>query len=104
MLSQQTRYTPPEEQYPTPPESNTRFVEHTVGTRHGPLIALSAFSVALAIVSIAMMVGMVDILLTGQVYAELGLTGALIGIGISGFVLICVNAVIDYLIFSHIKR
>jgi len=103
MLSQQTRSTPPrEEQYPTSPEGNKRFVEHTVGLRNGR-IALSALSVALVIVSMAMMVGVVGILLTGSVYAELGLTGALIGIGIAGFLLICINVVIDYLIFTHGK-
>ena len=103
MLSQQTRYTPPrEEQYPTPPEDNERFVGHTVGLSNGR-IALIALCVALVIVSMAMMVGGVDILLTSSVYAALGLTGALIGIGIAGFVLVCINVVVDYLIFSHWK-
>ena len=98
MLSQQTRYTPPrEEQYPTPPEDNERFQSRT-------LTAHIAISVALIIVSMAMMVGMVDILLTDPVYAELGLTGALIGIGIAGFVLVCINVVVDYLIFTLWKR
>lgn len=104
MLSQQTRYTSPrEEQYPTPPEDNERFVGHTVGRRN-ERIALIALIVALVIVSMAMMVGVVDILLTGTVYAALGLTGALIGIGIAGFVLVCINVVVDYLILNYGKR
>jgi hypothetical protein len=104
MLSQQTRYTPPrEEQYPTPPEDNERFVGHTVGVRN-PRIVLMALSVALVIVSMAMMVGTVNILLTDPVYAELGSTGALIGIGIAGFVLVCINVVVDYLMFTLWKR
>ena len=94
MLSQQTRYTPPhEEQYPTLPEESERFVRLRL-----------ALSVVLVIVSMAMMVGVVGILLTNPVYAELGLTGALIGIGIAGVVLVCINVVVDYLIFTHGKR
>jgi hypothetical protein len=101
MLSQETRYTPPrEEQYPTPPEDKERFVGHTVGLRNGPI----ALMVALVIVSMTMMIAVVGILLTGSVFATLGLTGALIGIGIAGFVLVCINVVIDYLIFSYAKR
>jgi hypothetical protein len=103
MLSQQTRHTPREEQYPTPPEDNERFVGHTFGVRN-PRIALMALSVALVIVSMAMMVGTVSILLTNPVYAELGMTGALIGIGIAGFVLVCINVIVDYLMFTHWKR
>lgn len=94
MLSQQTRYTPSrEEQYPMPVEDSERFVRLRL-----------ALCVALVIVSMAMMVGVVGILLTAPVYVELGLTGALIGIGIAGFVLICINVVVDYLIFTHGKR
>jgi hypothetical protein len=101
MLSQQTRSTPPrEEQYPTPPEDNERFVGHTVGLRNGPI----ALMVALVIVSMAMMIAVVGILLTGSVFATLGLTGALIGIGIAGFVLVCINVLVDYLIFTFGKR
>ena len=104
MLSQQTRSTPPrDEQYPPSPEDKKRVVEHPVGLRDGR-IKLMALSVALVIVSMAMMVGVVGILLTGSVYAESGLTGALIGISIAGFVLVCINVVIDYLIFTHGKR
>ena len=94
MLSQQTRYTPPrEEQYPTPPAESERFVRLRL-----------ALSVALVIVSMAMMVGVVGILLTIPVYAELGLPGALIGMGIAGFVLVCINLVTDYVIFTLGKR
>jgi hypothetical protein len=94
MLSQQTRYTPPrEEQYPTPHEDSERFVRLRL-----------ALSVALVIVSMAMMVGVVGILLTNPVFAELGLTGALIGMGIAGVVLLCINIVVDYLIFTHGNR
>jgi hypothetical protein len=101
MLSQQTRSTPPrEEQYPTPPEDNERYVRHTFGLRNGPI----ALSVALVIVSMAMMIAAVGILLTEPAYTELGLTGALIGIGIAGFVLVCINVLIDYLIFTYWKR
>ena len=101
MLSQQTRSTPPrEEQYPTLPEDNERFVRHTVGLRNGPI----ALVVALVIVSMAMMIAAVGILLTGSVFATVGVTGALIGIGIAGFVLVCINVVIDYLIFTYWKR
>jgi hypothetical protein len=99
MLSQQTPYAPPRgEQYP--PEDNRRFVGHTVGLRNGHI----ALSVVLAIVSMAMMIAMVGILLTGSVYVALGLTGALIGIGIAGVVLVCINVVLDYLIFTYWKR
>jgi hypothetical protein len=54
----------------------------------------------------AMIVGMVGILLTNPVLAELGLTGALIGIGIgiAGFVLVCIHVVTDYVIFTHGTR
>jgi hypothetical protein len=101
MLSQETRSTPQhEEQYPTPPEDNERIVGHTVGLRNGPI----ALMVALVIVSMAMMIAVVGILLTGSVFATLGMTGALIGIGIAGFVLVCINVVVDYLIFSYAKR
>ena len=98
MLSQQTRYTPPhEEQYPAPPEEKERFPSRM-------LTAHIAISVTLIIVSMALMVGTVDILLTGPVYAELGLTGALIGIGFASFVLVCINVLVDYLIFTLWKR
>jgi hypothetical protein len=101
MLSQETRYTPPrEEQYATPPEDNERFVGHRFGLRNGHI----GLVVVLVIVSIAMMVAMVGLLLTDPVYAELGLTGALIGIGIAGFVLVCINVVVDYLIFHFWRR
>jgi hypothetical protein len=94
MLSQQTRYTTPrEEQYPPPPAESERFVRLRL-----------ALSVALVIVSMAMMVGIVGILLTDPVFAALGLTGALIGIGIAGLVLICINVVTDYVIFTHGTR
>jgi hypothetical protein len=94
MVSQQTPYTPPrEEQYPTPHEDSERFVRLRL-----------ALCVALVIVSMAMMVGVVGILFTYPVYASLGLTGALIGIGIAGFVLICINVMVDYVIFTHRKR
>ena len=39
-----------------------------------------------------------------SVLAAMGLTGALIGIGIAGFVLVCINVVVDYLIFTLWKR
>ena len=101
MVSQQKPYAVPrEEQYPTPPEENERFVVHKFGLRNGHI----ALSVLLVIVSMAIMVAAVGILLTGSVYAALGLTGALIGIGIAGFVLVCINVVFDYLIFTYWKR
>ena len=62
------------ERYPTPPENYDRFMRLRL-----------ALSVALVIVSMAMMVGVVGILFTNPVYADLSLTGALIGIGIAGF-------------------
>jgi hypothetical protein len=94
MVSPQTRYTPPrEEQYPTPHEESERFVRLRL-----------ALSVALVIVSMAMLVAVVGVLFTYPVYATLGLTGALIGIGIAAVVLLCINIVTDYLIFTHGKR
>jgi hypothetical protein len=81
------------ERYPTPPEHYDRLVRLRL-----------ALSVALVIVSMAMMVGVVGILFTNPVYADLGLTGALIGIGIAGVVLVCINVGVDYLIFIHRKR
>jgi hypothetical protein len=105
MLSQQTRpprpyeeigteMTPqPIEQHPTPIENYERIARLRL-----------ALSVALVIVSMAMMVGVVGILFAYPVYADLGLTGALIGIGIAGFVLVCINVVTDYLIFTHWKQ
>lgn len=101
MLSQQTRSTPPrEEQYPTPPGDNERLVVHKFGLGNGAM----ALVVALVIVSMTMMIAVVGILLTGSVFATLGLTGALIGIGIAGFVLVCINVLVDYLIFTYWKR
>ncbi len=105
MLSQQTRSTIPREeiraeQYPTPPEDTERFVGHTFGLRNGHI----ALSVLLIIVSMAMMIAAVGILLSGSTFAALGLTGALIGIGIAGFVLVCINVLVDYLLFTHWKR
>jgi hypothetical protein len=105
MVSQQTRpprpyeeigsEMPPQpiEQHPTPTEHYERFMRLRL-----------ALTVALVIVSMAMMVGVVGILFTNPVYADLGLTGALIGIGIAGFVLVCINVVVDYVLFTFGRR
>ena len=110
MLSQQTRSTipreeigaemPPQpvEQRQTPPEYNEQFIVHSIKLRHGAF----ALSMVLIIVSMAFMIAAVGILLSGPVLAALGLTGALIGIGIAGLVLICINVLFSYMLFTHV--
>ncbi len=63
-----------------------------------------AIEALLIIVSMVMMVTMVGILLSGSVLTALGLTGALIGIGIAGLVLVCINVVFGFMLFTHIKE
>jgi hypothetical protein len=112
MLSQQTRYTTPREeiraemppqpvdQRPTPPEDNERFIVHSIKLRNGRF----ALSMVLIIVSMAFMVAAVGILLSEPALTAVGVTGALIGIGIAGLVLVCINVLFNYMLFSRWKE
>ncbi len=90
MVSQQKPYAVPREEIRIQPSR-----------LHLRAYAIDAFVI---IVSMVMMVTMVGILLTGSVFTALGLTGALIGIGITGLVLVCINVVFGYMLFTHVKE
>ncbi len=133
MLPQQAPYTTPREeiraempprpveQRPISPEYNEQFIE-TLAQRLMPRLMpemmrqlsmvqssrlrLRAFSInmALIVVSMVFMLAAVGIMLSGPVLAALGVTGALIGIGIAGLVLICINVLFSYMLFTNTKE
>ncbi len=90
MVSQQKPYVVPREE-----------IREQPSRLHVRAFAIEAFVI---IVSMVMMVTMVGILLSSSVLTALGLTGALIGIGIAGLVLLCINVVFGYMLFTHIKE
>ena len=123
MMSQQTHYTPPAEIQPPVaprqaiPEYNEQFVE-TLAQRLMPRLMPEimyrlritepertrtkalGMSLALAIVSMALMIPLIAIALGFLTSMGAGIVPALIGIGVIGLIMVLINILFNYVLFS----